>query len=44
MTDGTQKNEIPPKFTKRAVRNEFRRKSHCCSSFPLPFDIFKNLV
>ena len=40
MIDGTQKHEISSKFTKRAARNEFRRKSHCCSSFPLPLDIF----
>ena len=41
MIDGTQKHEIPSKFTKRAVRNEFRRKSQRCCSFPLPFDIIQ---
>ena len=40
MIDGKQKHEIPSKFTKRAARNEFRFKSPCCSSFPLPFAIF----
>lgn len=40
MIVGKQKHENPSKFTKRAARNEFRCKSHCCSSFPLPFDIF----
>ena len=40
MIDGKQKYENPSKFTKRAARYQFRCKSHCWSSFPLPFDIF----